>query len=291
VQFDGLQSFLQGSLALPSESTTFAVFQDEGTNNSCCTGIFFSAPGCNGMGTKVGPPVPPSTANASLLTIDWSGSPDSGADDLRGRQVVAAVLYNSSGSFSFADGCLESSEAPAGAPGSSFMVGSRGNEDERFFRGQLSELLVFPRALNDSELAATEAYLSTKWPRPPSPGPLRCGGAPPNCTLPQPLAGLDARLASFVEGMRAGGFSDSRYELAHALLARASCSAWATRCAGLTSGSIQPLANRLSEQAVDAFYVHSAENLGQGLSTVLEGYRNATGAEQERIYEIWAASS
>ena len=43
-----------------------------------------------------------------MLVIDWSGSGDTGADDVRGRQVVASVVYNSSGSFSFADGCAQS---------------------------------------------------------------------------------------------------------------------------------------------------------------------------------------
>ena len=136
-------------------------------------------------------------------------------------QVVGTVLYNASGGYSFADGCSQSIDAGTSIPapgGATFMVGSRGNEDARFFNGAISELLVFARALNDTERDAVEAYLSTKWPR--AGKPLSCVPQPPNCTLPAALAAAAARLGRFVAGMRGVGlFADSLYELAHALLA------------------------------------------------------------------------
>jgi len=285
VLFDGAAAFLGGRLPLPAASTTLAVFADYGATSDCCTGIFFSVEGCNGMGTKA------AANNASVLMIDWSGSGDTGLDDLRGRQTVAAVVYNASGAFSFADGCLESSEPPVGAAGATFMVGSRGNEMGRFFRGALSELLVFPRALNASELGAVEGYLRTKWPPPSGQPALSCGGPAPNCTLPPPLAAAAARLARFAARMRAAGFPDARYELAHALLAGGSVAAWGARCAGLADGSIAPLASRASEEAANALYVATPAKLAAGLAALLEGYAGAADAEKQRIYAAWAASA
>lgn len=59
------------------------------------------------------------------------------------------------------------------------QVGSRNDELGRYFRGQISELLVYGAALAPLELAAAEAYLRAKW-GVPSPPPGVCGtGADP----------------------------------------------------------------------------------------------------------------
>jgi hypothetical protein len=282
VAFDGRSTFLEGGLSLPSASSTFAVFKDGGTVNDCCTGVFYSAPGCNGLGTKAGP-----SPGTSVLMIDWSGSGDCGLDDLRGHQTVAAVVYNATGSFSFADGCLESLEPPQGAEGERFMVGSRNNEQARFFNGTLSELLVFPRSLNASEMDAVHAYLAHKWPAP-SP-PLACGGPAPNCTLPPPLASAAAKVARFVDAMREGGFPDARFELAHALLVGQSVGAWEERCAGLGNGTVSPLPSRASNAAANAAYVDSPARLAAGLEATLEGYKGSADPSKQRIYAIWSA--
>ena len=285
VVFDGAATYLQhASMALPAESTTFVVFKDGGTANLCCTGVFFSHGGCNGLGTKVG-----ADGIASNLMIDFSGSGDTGTHDLRGRQVIAAVVYNATGAFSYADTCDESSQGAVGAAGAGYMVGSRNAEDARYFNGSISEVLVFPRALNDSERAAVRAYLSAKWP--PAGPALRCGAPPPNCTLPAALAAAAARLARFVAGMRAAAFADSRYELAHALLALDAVAAWQARCAGLNDGSITPLASVASEIASEAAYVASPTNLAAGLATVLQGYAGSSDPDKAAIYTVWVASA
>ncbi len=288
VVFEGLrESFLEGVLSggLPSLLSIFAVFVDGGETTDCCSGIFFAEASCAGLGTRSGDP----NNVSSVLMIDYSGSPDGGADDLRGRQVVASVVYNASGAYSYADGCLESVEAgitvpPAPGPAAPIMVGSRGDFRDRYFNGTLSELIVVARALNDTEREGVEAYLSAKWPRPERP--LDCH-PPPNCTLPQVLASADSRLASFVQGMRTGGFADGTYELAHALLALESTQIWVQRCAGINNGTIPELASHASEVAADALYVSSATNLALGLETVLNSYANSTVPVQRKIYSIW----
>jgi hypothetical protein len=284
VDFNGASTFLGGNVTLPATSTTFAVLLDRGTLNVCCTGVFFSKPGCNGLGTKAGP------ANSTVLMIDFSGSPDTGLDDLRGRVTVAAVVYNASGAYSFADGCLESTEPPVGAAGSTFQVGTRGNEMGRFFNGVLSELIVFPRSLNDSEFASVSAYLHTKWPAPASQPRLNCGGPPANCTLPAPAAGAFARCARFAAGMRAAGFPDARYELAHALLVGDSATAWAARCGGLNNGTIAPLANRNSEEAANQGYLDTPTKLAGGLGALLDSYKGSADADKAKIYGVWEAA-
>ena len=63
--------------------------------------------------------------------------------------------------FVYASACvcvyLESQDSPQGAAGKGYMLGSRNNQLGRFFRGQLSELLVYPRALNTSELVPSSS--------------------------------------------------------------------------------------------------------------------------------------
>jgi hypothetical protein len=289
VVFDGVTTFLSNAvMALPSRSTIFAVFRDRGTTNLCCTGVFFSVGGCNGLGTKADPSN--DDADASVLMIDWSGSPDSGTDDIRGRLVVASVLYNSTGAYSFADTCSESQDAVVGAAGTGYMVGSRNNEDDRFLNGTISEIIVYARPLNASEMEAVHAYLLTKWPT--TAPRLRCSAPLPNCTLPAALAANATRLTRFVSGMRGplGQFADSRYELAHALLALDSVAAWQARCAGLADGSIPELASRSSEIAADASYVASAGRLASGLAAVLDSYSTSGDKVRQTIYALWVAS-
>jgi hypothetical protein len=67
VVFDGASTFLEGSLNLPTESTIFAMFLDNGETTNCCSGIFFSSPGCNGIGTMA------DGTGATVLMADWSG--------------------------------------------------------------------------------------------------------------------------------------------------------------------------------------------------------------------------
>lgn len=181
-------TFLGGALSLGSESSVFAVARDAGTTNDCCTGVFYSAPGCNGVGTKADPSAPPG-ALSSVVMIDFSGSGDSGVDSLLGRQAVLSVVYNASGAFSWADGCAQSALAqPVGAPGETYQVGTRGAERGRFFNGSISEVLVYDRALNESEVDAVHAYLHTKWPAQQLSVSWGGGAAPflPSYTVPAP---------------------------------------------------------------------------------------------------------
>ena len=294
INFNGQTQWMTGNASLPAGATTIiAVMYDRGESSDCCSGIFWSSPGCAGLSTKRESDTS-SGVNTTVLVIDWVGSGDTGLDDISNRQIIASVVYNTSGSYSFADGCVESSSSNALA-GDTFMIGSRGADPtlpDRYFNGSLSEIIVFPFALNDTIRETVEEYFAMKWPR--SGSPLRCNapGPPPNCTLPSVLNISTTRLDTFISQMRTtGGFSDALYELAHALAARASVTAWGVRCAGLGNGTILPLPSKVSEVAADALYVNTAINIFNGLSIVLNGYADSTDERKLQIYNIWMASA
>lgn len=284
VVFNGNSTFLQGNITVPATLTIIGVFTDFGETNVCCTGIFYANPSCAGMGTRQG------TSNTTILMIDWSGSGDGGQDDLTHRQVVASVVYNSTGAYSYADGCLQSTETGILLPsvGSTFMIGSRNNEDQRYFNGYLSELIIYPYPLNDTDRENVENYLGTKWPRPNKP--LSCLPPPPNCTLPVNLQTMYTQLSTFIINMRKGGFADAQYELAHAILMITSTDTWTNRCNGLNNGTIVPLASRASESAADTLYVNTPTNLGTGLISLLTSYANTVDPTKQKIYSIWENS-
>ena len=169
------------------------------------------------------------------------------------------------------------------------MIGSRNNEDGRFFNGLLSELLVFNRSLNASEMDGVQAYLNAKWPR--SQAPLNCNGPPLNCTLPIPLEAAKKKLSSFIQAMRNALFSDERYELSHAILAQQSLHTWEDRCSGLNNGTIAALVNRASYLAANQLYVSSATALFDGLNNAIEAYAGSSDSTLLRIFEIWQASA
>jgi hypothetical protein len=177
VRFDGVGAFLENiSVAIPAQKTIFAVFRDVGSTSDCCSGIVHINGANNGMGTVRVAGAGAGTVAASddddsvstpriALMIDWAGSCDQGAQNVFNQTLVASVTYSGSASMSHAGGCVQSQQQGAtGLAGQGVQIGTRGNELARFFDGFLSEVLVYPRALNASELASVEAYLTAKWP-------------------------------------------------------------------------------------------------------------------------------
>jgi hypothetical protein len=219
--------------------------------------------------------------------IDWSGSPDSGTTDVGRSPTIGAVLYNSTGSFSFVAGCVDSIDAAQGAAGTAYMVGSRGNELGRYFKGALAELLVYPTALSDAERGAAEAYLAAKWSIPVR---TNCSVLPPiNCSaaIGQVTTDLVANLTAFVGRMRGAGYPDARYESAHVLLFQETVSVWYERCSMLNDGSLAPLQPLGSQTAADELFTQNAADLGNGLVTVLESYATSSDPDQQRIYALF----
>ena len=204
VRFAGGQVLVGGG-ALPDTTTMLAVVTDTGSTSAYCTGVFTSLGGLNSLCTESAtaqspaptdddPPAPGSAIIATAL--DWGGSPVTpGHRDLRNKPTVLAALYGPDQSEALVDGCLELLENPGnGAAGSGFMVGSRNDEDGRYLVGDVSEVLVYSRALNSSELAQAVGYLQAKW-----------GIAPPKHCAGPPAPPADVRVS-----FGYGGFQEAR---------------------------------------------------------------------------------
>ena len=88
-----------------------------------------------------------------------------GHTNVRGRLVLTTAVYGSDDTALFVDGCEQTRRTGAiGSAGMGVQVGTRNDELGRFFLGDIGEVIAFPRALNDSERGAVEAYLSAQWP-------------------------------------------------------------------------------------------------------------------------------
>lgn len=296
VLFDGQGTFLANaaSPSTPAHLTVLARFRDDGSTSTCCTGVFVTngtclavpdsnlSTGCAGLSTK------PLGGGDTRVVIDWAGSTDLGLSNVGGDLVTGSVVYNGSGGFSWVDGCAQSvMGGGVSRPGEGYMVGSRGAFLDRYLKGLVSAVLVWPRALNDSERGAAEAYLAAKYPRPAAQAPLDCSGIPSNCTLPPPLEHARTHLGGFTAAMRGAAYADSKYELAHALLGSRAIGVWSERCEGLQNKTITPLASVASQRAADALYQSTGANMYGGLNTVISAYAGATDPDKARIYALW----
>lgn len=174
VVFDGAATFLTSATAAHGAAVTMmAVLRDDGSTTNCCSGAVFFNGSFNGISTLEAPGAADDddggnvAAGAAIVTtLDFQGSPAYGHANIRGRAVVASSVYSASGpSFSLVDGCVQYTAAVAGSVSSGgAQLGKRWNDVPRFFRGALAEVVVFPRTLNASELAAMHAYFFAAYP-------------------------------------------------------------------------------------------------------------------------------
>lgn len=175
LEFDGSTTFLANNISsIGTESTMFAVFQDNGSSGgsgSCCSGIVFFTDSFNGIATL------PAQSNTDdddhhaepgtpiVTKLDYAGSPANGHLNIRGRIVAAMSQYTSSGPSNFwVDGCSQGSVAIGGSAGTGVMIGTRNNELDRFFKGLIAEIVVFPRVLNATEISLMQNYFLTTYP-------------------------------------------------------------------------------------------------------------------------------
>jgi len=176
-------SFLASSaLLLPGNgSTHFAVFKDGGSVADCCSGVVYW--GGSGVGISTAPAQPGGAvddddgagagAPPARILVAMADGPGVGAFDtldLAGRLVQVDATFDAGGARVAVGGCAhaEQRDVPTGRAGEGVMVGSRGNEPGRYFKGDVGEVIVYPRALNASEAAAVRAYLAAQWPQVPA---------------------------------------------------------------------------------------------------------------------------
>ena len=88
-----------------------------------------------------------------------------GQTPVRGRPLVASVAYAGT-SAAYIDGVLEAQSVQSFKAAFSFTlcVGSRANEGgDRYFDGEVGEVLVYNGQLPEAQHAAAVAYLMAKW--------------------------------------------------------------------------------------------------------------------------------
>jgi hypothetical protein len=181
VQFDGVGSFLEGTTTTGDTVTIVAAFRDQGSNSDCCSGIYFAKPSYTGLSTRNATSIDDDDDNPwsemqIYPNIDWPGSEETNTYNIFNRTVVVTLIYNTSNAVMYVDGCLADVQPPQSAATTSFQVGTRNNELQRFFKGQLHELMVYNHSLADADRVSIEGYLQEKWID--STKPARCHALP-----------------------------------------------------------------------------------------------------------------
>ena len=147
-----------------AEQTLLAVFLDHNTQSGCCASIVNSyngaVSGANGIsfGTNT-------TTNKTVALIDYNGGDVQGATPVHGRPYVASVVYGPS-TFLYLNGKLDAQSIASFHAAFSFTVnvGSRNNEGgDRYFDGEVGEIIVYNGQLSEADHAAAVAYLLAKW--------------------------------------------------------------------------------------------------------------------------------
>jgi len=198
VSFNGVSAYMSSlNASTGSESTMFVVLQDDGSVTDCCSGALFFMGAFTGISTLRAPGAaddddttpPPTPAPPKIVTtLDFQGSAAYGHTNIGGRPVVASAIYTSNGlSYSLVDGCLQGSArlTPQSSSGGALLGRRAFDVPDRHFRGAIGEVVVFPRALNASEISEMHAYFFATWPAlvpkhscTPQNGPMLVGRSP-----------------------------------------------------------------------------------------------------------------
>lgn len=293
VRFSGNRSSLTGEVPLGSKKTIMGVIRDLGSLGTCCNDVFASwvgnvESGVNGLGTK-------EIDAGTVLEIDFVNSADDGSTNVAGKAILATLVFDSDGTALLSGNalCSESVIGPQGVPGFQFSVGSRNNGDlpyDRFFKGDIAELMVFNTTLNSTELAAAASHLTQKWGLPVT---SSCS-AVPNCTAKWDSAVPPTAVANMTR------FSSSLQgdpELRQTLVADWAglmigyAHAYTERCSALNNGTYVWPATRPagSVEATLAAYINTWTQLSQGLAKQIEKCHNSTNPIAKRLYAAWVA--
>lgn len=169
LRFDGSNDCLQvSSIALASHCTVFVVssstrtganykwYMEHSADVNSNDGMFFG--GTNGP------------AWAIRRTTTDSGSPADNVDWIGNGWVLATLHYNGQGSI-YKNASLVSRRAAQNAANSltssanttkAINIASR-NQSSLFLNGDIGEIIIYSRALNDYEIAAVSAWLNSRW--------------------------------------------------------------------------------------------------------------------------------
>jgi len=79
----------------------------------------------------------------------------------------------------------------------------------------------------------------------------------------------------------------ARYEYSHAILAQRFIAVVLQRCELLETHELSPLANSTRQAAADQVFLNTANNLSQGLYSVISSYQTSSDPVLKDIFLIW----
>jgi len=141
---------------------TFFLVLDGSASGTCCSG---------GIGTRTtgnqnwnGLHVVSSGGNTKFFA-DRSGSGLTGNAVITDVPSIGIAVYRTTGTEIYIDGLTldKSNTANWPANATSYQIATRNNELSRYFKGDISELLVYQEALSNDDLNAIGAYLGAKY--------------------------------------------------------------------------------------------------------------------------------
>ena len=165
VRFDGVDDFLGNPRTLlpggATGSTHFAVLRDAGSTTICCSGVTYWRSADVGISTRA------TGGSAVHILADGPGVDVEDTIDVLNRIVIADATYAAAGTVRVSAAACSTNGTYSWPPGAGrgVMIGTRNNELQRYFKGDIGEVIVYPRALSQTERAAVLAYLATQWPQ------------------------------------------------------------------------------------------------------------------------------
>ena len=167
------------------------------------------------------------------------------------------------------------------------MVGSRAHDiQDRFFRGDVYELVVYNRTLTASELERVQSYLQDRWGLPnPSPN---CTLAL-NCTLPPATAATVQVAACLDRALTANATLTDTFVHLRASYIVQYAAAFQTRCDGQKSGQLPLLPTLGSTLAALRSYGATIDQMWLGLQQLAASYEQSSAADQRAVFLLWTA--
>lgn len=165
IRFDGTRRFLEGSVDLEAEKTIFVVADDRGTTSSIGGTIYTRQGGSttsNGIYSQYG----------NEYVLDWSGASaavSASALVPEGLAVITGIYDDPNDELEiYLNGGLQQVLDPTnpsghGNPANFYQVGTRNDEFGRYFKGDISEILIFDGVLSASDQAMITNYLIAKY--------------------------------------------------------------------------------------------------------------------------------
>eukprot|EP00039_Didymoeca_costata_P016898 m.307959 g.307959 ORF g.307959 m.307959 type:complete len:943 (-) comp16467_c0_seq2:162-2990(-) len=299
VRFDGEGSCLGGNASLGEDMTVFAVIVDLGSpasyspvlnSHGADKGLDVNPTMCS-SGWPTGPDACNST-NARVISIDYSGSSDDGSwINISHKLVVAAVNYKQGFANSEVSGCAQSDIAvPSSGVSPTIYIGSRGDPPSynRYFKGDLYELLVYNRSLTDEEMEQTRSYLFLKY----NTSNISCNKPAPDLECETLAAnGLTGdelgNLTTFITKLTTANLSDTLpYNMAEDAIAYNN--GGHLRCAQLSNGTLPALRSVGANTASVTLLFQTAKQIFTGMANLLHRY-DSTSQDPiaQEIVKIW----